>query len=82
VHVSAVTKPRSYLDETAWLDALADAHDLEVIVGTVDPALSEKEIVADLERQARSPRFRSVRVLYDLGPDSPAARVVLDWLDD
>ena len=83
VHVSATTKPRAYLNETAWIDALADAHGLDlVIIGAVDPSLSEKEIVADLEQQARSPRFRGVRVLHDFEPDSAAAGVVLDWLQD
>jgi L-fuconolactonase len=83
VHVSAVTKPRAYLNETKWIDACADAHNLDlVIIGTVDPTLSEDEIVADLELQARSPRFRGVRVLYDFAPESAAAGVVLAWLQE
>ena len=83
VHVSATTKPRAYLHETIWVDALADAHGLELaIIGTVDPTLSAAEIEADLEQQASSPRFRGVRVLYDLEPDSSAAGVVLSWLQE
>ncbi|WP_094273160.1 hypothetical protein [Rhodococcus sp. OK302] len=51
-------------------------------IGTIDPALSESEIIADLERQAQSDRFCGVRVLYDFHPDSTAARAVLQWLND
>lgn len=81
VHVSAVTKPRAYLDEGAWIDRLADEHGLElVIIGTVEPSLDAEGIRADLDRQAASPRFRGVRVLYDFPPDSEPARTVLDWL--
>lgn len=83
VHVSATTKPRAYLDEAAWVEAIADEHDLAmVLIGTVDPGLSAEEITADLEQQARSPRFRGVRVLYDFAPDSDAAAVVLPWLEE
>jgi L-fuconolactonase len=83
VHVSATTKPRAYLQESVWVDALADAHGLELgIVGTVDPSLSSAEIEADLERQAELSRFRGVRVLYDLDPDSAATRVLLAWLQE
>src|ERR1700712_3966660 len=60
-HVSPVTKRGAYLEETEWVDALADAHDLDlVVIGSVDPTMTEAEIVADLERQARSSRFRGV----------------------
>ncbi|QDQ97507.1 amidohydrolase family protein [Tomitella fengzijianii] len=82
VHVSATTAPRAYLDETRWVDALADREGLDlVIVGSVDPGLDADAIVADLEEQARSPRFRGIRVLTGLEPESPAAATVLDWLD-
>ncbi|MDF1605285.1 amidohydrolase family protein [Nocardioides sp. YIM 152315] len=81
VHVSAVTTPRTYLDELAWVEAQAEAHDLDVrIVGTVDPTLSDAELRADLDRQAESPRFAGVRVLYGFEPGSPAASSVLTWL--
>src|SRR5699024_8387126 len=82
VHVSATTALRAYLDETRWVDALADREGLDlVIVGSVDPALDPAAIVADLEQQARSPRFRGIRVLSGLEPDSAAAATILEWLD-
>lgn len=82
VHVSAVTAPRAYLAETRWVDAIADREGLDlVIIGSVESTLSEVQIVADLERQAASRRFRGVRVLYDFEPSSPAAKTVLAWLE-
>lgn len=81
VHVSATTKPRAYLDEAAWVDEVADRHGLDLVaIGTVDPTLDDAQLRADLDQQARSPRFRGVRVLDGLPPDSAAARTVLDWL--
>lgn len=83
VHVSATTKPGAYLDETRWVSALADAEDLRLaLIGTVDPALSPTEIVAELDEQAGHDRFRGVRVLYGFEPDSAAASAVLSWLAD
>ncbi|MDQ6522037.1 amidohydrolase family protein [Nocardioides sp. LHD-245] len=83
VHVSATTKPGAHLAEAAWLDEVAEAHDLDLaVIGTVDPAGSPDEIRAELESQAASPRFRGVRVLYGFDPDSPAADTVLGWLDE
>ncbi len=82
VHVSATTAPRAYLDETRWVEALAEREDLDlVIVGSVDPGLDPAAIVADLEHQARSPRFRGIRVLTGLEPESDAAAAILSWLD-
>jgi predicted TIM-barrel fold metal-dependent hydrolase len=81
VHVSAVTKPGSYLDETEWIDAYARENDLDlVIIGSVDPTLDAGKLMTDLERQAASSRFRGVRVLYGLEPGSEAAKTVLSWL--
>ena len=83
VHVSATTKPRAYLDETAWVDRLADEHELDLaIIATVDPALGRDEMLADLEQQARSPRFRGLRILDGLEPESATADVVLGWLQE
>ncbi|PBC43112.1 hypothetical protein CJ178_17335 [Rhodococcus sp. ACPA4] len=83
VHVSATTAARTYLDEQSWVEELADRASLNMVtIGTIDPALPESEIIADLEHQARSDRFRGVRVLYDFHPDSTAAHTVLQWLND
>ncbi|MFB7860285.1 amidohydrolase family protein [Rhodococcus qingshengii] len=83
VHVSATTAGRAYLEEQRWVETLAERTGLNLVtIGTVDPALSSAEIVADLSAQAQSPRFRGVRVLYDFEPDSSAADTVLRWLDE
>ncbi|MCR1784528.1 amidohydrolase family protein [Nocardioides carbamazepini] len=83
VHVSATTKPGAHLAEAAWLDELAEAHDLDLaVVGTVDPAGGAAEIRAELDAQGASPRFRGVRVLYGFDPGTPAADTVLGWLDE
>lgn len=83
VHVSATTAPRAYLQETAWVDRVADEAGLDlVVVATVDPTLDRDGIVADLEEQAASERFRGARVLYDFEPDGAAADTVLRWLDE
>lgn len=82
VHVSATTAPRAYLDETRWVDALADRNDLDlVMVGSVDPTLDEAGIVADLDTQAGYSRFRGIRVLSGLEPESDAAATILSWLE-
>ena len=83
VHVSATTAGRAYLGEQRWVETLAERAGLNLVtIGTVDPTLSSAEIVADLEEQAQSPRFRGVRVLYDFEPEGSAADTVLRWLDE
>lgn len=81
VHVSATTKPRAYLEETAWVTRVAHDSGVDMaVIGTVDPTLSTSEIVADLEAQAASPLFRGIRVLGGLEPDSEPAATLLSWL--
>ncbi|WAC57517.1 amidohydrolase family protein [Gordonia sp. SL306] len=84
VHVSAVTAPRTYLDELRWVSTVASDHDVDMhFIGTVDPTLPEAELLADLDAQlAVTPHFRGIRVLYDLPPESSSARTILHWLDD
>ena len=83
VHVSATTAGRAYLDEQAWVEDVAEQARLNLVtIGTVDPTLPTSEIIADLEWQAQSSRFRGVRVLYDFEPGAPAAETVLRWLND
>lgn len=82
VHVSAATAPRAYLDEAQWVDELADRENLDmVLIGSVAPDLSAADITADLEQQARSRRFRGIRVLAGLEPESAAATTILAWLE-
>lgn len=81
VHVSATTAPRAYLDEARWVDQVLDAGDLPAVtIGTVEPTLSGEQLRADLEAQARSPRFRGVRVLTGLEPQSRTADELCAWL--
>lgn len=82
VHVSAVSAAGAHRDEAAWLDALAEREGLpSVVIGAIDPSDDAATIVADLERQAASPRFRGVRVLYGLEPDAPITTTLLGWLE-
>ncbi|NKY54298.1 amidohydrolase family protein [Nocardia vermiculata] len=81
VHVSATTAARAYLDEARWVDELADRDGLElVMIGSVDPGLDRDALLADLEQQASRARFRGIRVLSGLEPESGAAATVLSWL--
>lgn len=81
VHVSATTTPGTFLEEARWIDEVADAAGLNLVtVGTIDPDSDADRVVADLERQATSPRFRGIRVFPALDTAHPAVPVVLDWL--
>lgn len=82
VHVSATTNGHTYLDEARWVEEeLGTAPVASATIGTVDPALPAADLVAHLDRQAESPRFRGVRVYRGLEPGSAAAGVILSWLD-
>ena len=81
VHVSATSAPRAYLQEARWIDPILDATGLPAaVIGAVEPTLSLVEIEADLSAQMRSRRFRGVRVLTGLDPDSAAADHICTWL--
>jgi L-fuconolactonase len=83
VHVSATTAPRAYLDESAWLERILDDTELPAAtIGTVEPTLAGAELVAELEAQAASHRFRGVRVLSGLDPGSTTAEELCSWLED
>ncbi len=65
------------------MDRFAEEHDLDLaIVATVDPTLERTELLADLETQAATVRLRGLRVLDGLEPGSPAADLVLGWLQE
>lgn len=83
VHVSAVTEPRAYLAESRWVNTLFDRDGIDgVLIGSVDPGLAPTDVIADLDEQAELTRFRGVRVLDEMAPDSAAADIVLGWLSD
>lgn len=84
VHVSATTTPRMYREETRWVNQLADDRGLSLgIVGSIDPTLTARDMLGDLDLQAEAAnrRFRGVRVFPGLDPDLPAAGVLLEWLE-
>lgn len=83
VHVSATTKPQAHLDETAWVDRLADEQGLDlVMVATVDASLDTPQLVAELDTQGATPRMRGLRVLDGLSPGSRASDTILSWLQE
>lgn len=89
VHVSAVTAPRAFLDETRWLDRMRHDTGLPTaIVGTIDPAASFEMIEADLLAQAESPAFRGIRVFSGLAPAADTTLELFrllaehDWIFD
>lgn len=83
VHVSATTAPHTYLPETRWVDAIAEADPRPfAIVGAVDPGLPKSDLIDHLDEQARTERFRGVRVFAGLSPNTPAADAIAGWLQD
>jgi L-fuconolactonase len=81
VHVSATTAPRTYLKETAWVNGLLAEADLPAaLIGAVEPGLSREELRADIEAQEASPRFRGIRVLAGLDPESGFATTLCELL--
>ncbi|WP_067570449.1 amidohydrolase family protein [Nocardia acidivorans] len=83
VHISATTAPHMYLAEGRWIDGIAETARRPVaIVGTVDPSLPKDDLIAHLEHQAVSPRFRGLRVFAGLSPATPAAETIAAWLQE
>ncbi|GAB2531110.1 amidohydrolase family protein [Nocardia heshunensis] len=83
VHVSATTAPQAYLDETRWVDGIAETDPRPfAIVGAVDARLPRAEMLDHLEQQARTERFRGVRVFEGLAPNTPAAETIASWLQE
>ncbi len=83
VHVSAVTAPRTHLDEARWLEGVLDELGLPAVtIGALDPGLSRAEMEADLDGQAVSGRFRGIRVLAGIDPESESAADLCALLDE
>ena len=82
VHVSAVSAPRAYLQETPWVDRLLDGAGVpSALIGALDPGLSRAEAEADLDAQAAaSARLRGVRVLSGIDPGSRMAADLCELL--
>jgi L-fuconolactonase len=83
VHVSAVSSPRSVLDEARWLEGLRRETGFpSAVIGTIDPALPFTDIEASLRAQAESPAFRGIRVFSGLDPAADTTRHVFRLLAD
>jgi predicted TIM-barrel fold metal-dependent hydrolase len=81
VHVSAASAPRVHLEEGRWVDGVLDELGLPAaIVGALEAGQTGAEMEADLDAQAASPRFRGIRVLSGLDPESVAAATLCDLL--
>ncbi|MFT3864690.1 MAG: amidohydrolase family protein [Solirubrobacterales bacterium] len=83
VHVSAVSAPRVHVEEGAWVDGVLDRIGLPAAtIGALEASQSREEMAADLDAQARSPRFRGIRVLVGLEPGSEAAANLCALLEE
>jgi L-fuconolactonase len=83
VHVSAVSAPRVHLDELPWVEGELDRIGLPAAtIGALEADQSRAAMEADLDAQFQSPRFRGVRVLTGLDPESAAAEDLCAALDE
>lgn len=82
VHVNATTAPRAFLPEAEWVDDLATANDLDlVMVGTIDPEATSEQIQQDLNAQAAFSRFVGARVFPGIAAEASSADDLLNWLE-
>jgi predicted TIM-barrel fold metal-dependent hydrolase len=80
VHVTAVTDPTNVEAESRWVRELAHRRGLpQAIIGTVD-LKNPATIAATLDREARSPLFRGIRLLSGLDYNSRLAHDVIQTL--
>jgi L-fuconolactonase len=83
VHVSAVSAPRVHIEEGVWVDGVLDEIGLPAVtIGALEADQSRAAIEADLDAQARSPRFRGIRVLTGLDPAGATAADICAALDE
>ncbi len=83
VHVSAVSAPRVHLEELPWVEGVLDEIGLPAAtIGALEADQSRATMEADLDAQARSPRFRGIRVLTGLDPEDGAATDLCAALDE
>ena len=74
VHVSAVTAPGTFVDESRWLGTLSSSTGWPAgVIGSLDPEAAASTWEAELSAQAENPRFRGIRILYGLEPSSRRA---------
>jgi predicted TIM-barrel fold metal-dependent hydrolase len=82
VHVSATSKPRAFLEEARWLDAIAEGAGWPAAtVGAVEPDNPWQVVEADVAAQRRSPLLRGIRVLSGLDPASELASRLVRQLE-
>jgi L-fuconolactonase len=83
VHVSAVTPPGAFREESRWVDEVASVAGLPTaFIGSVDLLGPTATLESDLMAQASSERFRGVRVLFGMDPEAPVSRDLLGLLND
>lgn len=83
VHVSAVSAPRTHVDEAPWLDATLDQLGVPAVtVGALEATQSRAEIEADLDAQNQGGRLRGARVLAGIDPGSDNAEDVCAVLEE
>ena len=68
VHVDAGANPAQALDETRWLEAIADADGLPTAIVAFAP-LDDPQVERLLEAQAAHPRVRGIRQIVNWHPD-------------
>lgn len=83
VHVTAVSAPRTHLEEAGWLDGVLDELGVPAVtVGALEATQSRAEMEADLDAQDVGGRLRGARVLTGLDPASAAAADLCAALDE
>jgi predicted TIM-barrel fold metal-dependent hydrolase len=81
VHVDAGAHPAAALDETRWLQGMADMRGMPNAIVAFSP-LDDPEVEALLERQASFPNVRGVRHIANWHPDPAKSYTPANLLDD
>ncbi len=81
VHVSALTSPKNFEAESAWIESIARHSGLPyALIGSMDPTLPLAEIEAALDRETENPAYRGLRFLGGLDYESARGAAVFDML--
>jgi L-fuconolactonase len=83
VWVTATLDFAGQVDEVAWIDRTTAGDPFVAgIIGGVDPSAPAAERLACFERQAAAARFRGIRILAGLDPESRTAEEIMRMLAD
>ncbi|WP_300681894.1 amidohydrolase family protein [Nocardioides sp.] len=81
VHVSKAKVRATCVEEAAWVEEIAQLHDLDlVMIAGIDPGRGGAEILADLEELGASESFRGVRMPLGVPAYLPFVDGLLEWL--